>query len=538
MPNADEFERIARLNACQAGKHVSGWNPSQDVARWLTEAAVARAAAAFALESLAWTHRLSGLSAHLPAADWWALLSQLIEIAEAVAAGKLVDPWPQQLLAAELPLTLAYLFPELERCRVLAARGLGAARQAMEELLDAEGMLHARHLHLAHPLLACWTRIYTLAHELVAGEPSADKAGKEAGARFERFVRQALRLTYGNGTAVLAGQAGKPAATIEMFESALRFSKDIADKRLASVVLAGPRNQPAAPQQAARLPAPAVYCEPSQVAVLRPSWSSLDERLTVAFADGRFCCELAAGGQPIWSGGCQLEIEHRGERLTAVSDWEEVCWASDADADYLELEILLSGGVRVQRHLLLAREDHFLFAADAILADGPGPIRYQSRWPLAEGIQFEPQAETREAFLAARRRRGLVLPLALAEWRTDPRGGELETVEEPSGRRWLQLRQATPVGRALFAPLFIDLSPRRLSRPATWRRLTVAECRVVQPPDVAVGYRVQVGGQQWMFYRSLGERGNRTLIGHNLVTEFLAARLNSQGKVETLMEIE
>jgi hypothetical protein len=55
---------------------------------------------------------------------------------------------------------------------------------------------------------------------------------------------------------------------------------------------------------------------------------------------------------------------------------------------------------------------------------------------------------------------------------------------------------------------------------------------------LAVGYRVQVGGQQWLFYRSLGPRGNRTLLGHNLVTEFLAARFNRDGVAESLLEIE
>ncbi|MEX0714781.1 MAG: hypothetical protein WD278_20765 [Pirellulales bacterium] len=61
---------------------------------------------------------------------------------------------------------------------------------------------------------------------------------------------------------------------------------------------------------------------------------------------------------------------------------------------------------------------------------------------------------------------------------------------------------------------------------------------MVQPADPAVGYRVQVGRQQWLIYRSLAERGNRTVLGHNLISEFLVARFDRQGKVEPLLEIE
>ena len=63
--------------------------------------------------------------------------------------------------------------------------------------------------------------------------------------------------------------------------------------------------------------------------------------------------------------------------MQATSDWEEVCWLSDKDVDYLEVEIALGPHVRVKHHMMLAREDNFLFWADAILADEPGDIDYR-----------------------------------------------------------------------------------------------------------------------------------------------------------------
>ena len=66
----------------------------------------------------------------------------------------------------------------------------------------------------------------------------------------------------------------------------------------------------------------------------------------------------------------------------------------------------------------------------------------------------------------------------------------------------------------------------------------MAENRQRVPRDAAVGYRVMVGRRQWLFYRSLAPRGNRTLLGHNLSTEMLAARFTKAGTVEKLVEIE
>jgi hypothetical protein len=67
----------------------------------------------------------------------------------------------------------------------------------------------------------------------------------------------------------------------------------------------------------------------------------------------------------------------------------------------------------------------------------------------------------------------------------------------------------------------------------------VAEALQIQPPDVAVGYRVQCGKKQWLIYRSQAARGNRTVLGQNTSSEFLAARfLSPSGDVEQLIMVE
>jgi hypothetical protein len=182
----------------------------------------------------------------------------------------------------------------------------------------------------------------------------------------------------------------------------------------------------------------------------------------------------------------------------------------------------------------LARKDRFLLLADALIGRRPAALQYRGLVPLAAGTVLRAARETREgALLAARGKRlGSVLPLALPEWRCDVRVGELSAA--PAG---MELCQAIE-GRGLFAPLWIDLDPRRLRRRRTWRQLTVAESLAVVGADVAAGYRVAAGQGQWLVYRSLAAKRNRTLLGHNLSTETLVARFRHNGEVASIIEIE
>jgi len=58
------------------------------------------------------------------------------------------------------------------------------------------------------------------------------------------------------------------------------------------------------------------------------------------------------------------------------------------------------------------------------------------------------------------------------------------------------------------------------------------------PRDEAVGYRIQVGAEQWLVYRSLAPRANRIVLGQNFSSEFVMARFTGEGEAENLMEID
>jgi len=274
-----------------------------------------------------------------------------------------------------------------------------------------------------------------------------------------------------------------------------------------------------------------MHCEKTCTAVLRGGRAARVPWLGVLYRDRQVQMRLRSQGSDLLSGVWQLSVRRNGRPARVASEWEEVLWVSDEGVDCLEVSAQFSDGIRVERQMLLAAEG-FLVVADVVVAQRPGALDYRTCLPLAPGVRFEGAAESHEGILWDRRRRAMVLPLALPEWRADPRPGSLVQTE-----RGLQLCQSSK-GRGLWAVLFVDLLPRRFRWPFTWRQLAVAENFATQPPDVAAGFRVLVGRQQWLLYRSLAAKANRTLLGHNLSGEMLLARFDRDGEVHSLLEIE
>jgi len=504
----------------------------KELLRWLGETTGTAAEAGYALEALACCRALPRLAAVLSAEVWWALLDHL---SAAVADADGIEPdvdadadaaLVHQLLAGELALTLACLFPEIAACRRLKSPARAALSAGLADLLDGEGLPHGNLLPLLRPLLACWTRCRAIGEQIKGG--CWNKAAAE---QYEWLVRQTLRLLRRTGSLAF-DPPGAKRLDRDLLDAALRFGGDEDDHRIARLLLPAGKKSGKRPVAASGLPKASMHSQWASAVVLRRDWSRTGERLTVLYPGQSLQTELSCGKDVLFSGDWQWEVRCDGEPVTPVGEWDESCWISDDEVDFLELEIELSGGLRLQRQIVLAKEDRFLLLADAVLGDRPGRLEYQGRLPLLPEVSFRAAEQSREGFLVVGKRRALVLPLALPEWRADRHPGRLSRTGEG-----LELQQACE-GCRLYAPLFLDLDRRRMTRPVTWRRLTVAESLAVQLDDVAVGYRVAIGRQQWLIYRSLAENANRTLLGHNISTEMLVARFERSGEVEPLVEIE
>jgi len=520
---ADLLNRLGHLKAKCLAEAASDWQ--REAYQWLATAESCRSTTAYALESIGWCHALPDLAPLLSAEAWWRLLNQLISAAQdAESLPAEFDPLTGQLVGGELPLTLSYLFPELAACRALTDGAHAELSRGLADILDGEGLPNSQHWDIYRPLLACWTRARAIGSRRPEGcwDQNADE-------QYRWLVEHALRVSRPDGSQVLTSDsAGRWNG--KLIKSARRLLADEAIDSMAR--LSNPNKKSTTPSLADALPTPAVHSEWAEFACLRSDWPRFSPRLSVAYAGRQVRSEFSVGKHLLWSGDWGLDVQCDGLPAEQVSNWEEVCWVSDDDVDYVEIECRLTGDLRVQRQILLAKQQQFLFLADAVLGPHVAALEHTSTFPLTDETAFDPANETREGRLTTGKPRALVMPLALPEWRSDVRAGALAV--SPRG---LELRQHGQ-RQCLFSPLFIDFDAKRSSKPATWRQLTVAEARVNQPADVAVGFRVQVGKTQWVIYRSLARQAVRTVLGQNLSTEFLIGRFRSTGDVDTLLEIE
>jgi hypothetical protein len=564
----------------------AAWN--EIAQQWLTESNNEATSVARAIESLAWCHALVWLTDELSPEVWCSLFERLVSAATDSAALTLhSEPLLHQLYAGELPLTLAYYFPHFKNTRAMRKASRKALARGPADLLNGEGLPTWADLGIARPLLACWTRCAAIGRAMK--RTCWDATAEE---QHRWFVLASLRLTRRDGSQMLLPASANPSVgawDAELFAAALRLVGSEKYDTLADVFLPVAKSKKAdsskpkrgkARETVARhkkaFPPASYHCEWSGVSVLRPQWQRGGTRVVLAFGAQHVQLEVCTGRDVLLSGEWKAEVTLDGRRLEPVGTWEESCWITNRWVDYVELQLPLAENVMLQRHIVLPRQDGFLMLADSIVGHSWRPTRrdeldlaggghsvsthsagngtpiatsqngdahaapahtisYRGTLPLGTAITYKPEDDTREAILSGSRDRAMVMPLALPEWRTDPRVGSFTCADGT-----LQLRQSN-AGASLVAPLFFDLRRKRFSGQRTWRQLTVGEERKIQPPDRAVGYRVHSGDEQWIVYRSLTPRGNRTLLSHNLSTEFLVARFevfDSTGSVDPLVEIE
>lgn len=281
------------------------------------------------------------------------------------------------------------------------------------------------------------------------------------------------------------------------------------------------------------------YRKEAKLACLRRANTKASEQIDVDFSYEEMKITVRGSEGVLFAGEWPSTTTWQGTVLPAIDDWDEILWNDDDDCVYLELERTLDQGFRLQRQILLARKDRFLFLADALLApeDVQRPtgstLHHAFDLPLAEGVTSKTSKESREVSLATGGKRSAnVVPLAFPEWHAEYAGGAF-TAE--AGK--LQLA-ANSAGPNLYVPLWIDLKGPRLNIPLTWRRLTVAENLEIVSRDVAVGYRMTVGTAQWLLYRALVPHGNRTVLGKNYATEFVCTRFLHDGKTEDIFQVQ
>lgn len=434
------------------------------------------------------------------------------------------DPVTHQLLYGELPITLGLRFPMLQESDELVHDGRQLLANGMQELLDGDGLPHGNYVNQSGMLLAIWTRALKLCD--LANTECFDI---DAQTQYEYFVRQMLRLVRRDGTLVFSEDE---VDLKKLMASALSCYHDDDDKALAGVVFPKAKSEKRKKTSLNSLPEASTNSEWGELTVMQTEWLPKSPKLSVHYGQRKIQAELSSAGV-LLNGEIQNQIFLDEKVVTATTDWEVVCWHSDQDGDFLELECELENGAKWQKHFLLARSELFLLTADVLMNTGAKQVRLESTWPMAADVGFGVAHETNELFLTrkAKTAAGLI-PIALPEWkteRTDSRvslsGSQLEFVMVGTGDN-------------LYCPMFFDLDPKRCRKQLTWRQLTVAEKLEILPQSDAVGYRIHVGNQQWLVYRSLVEPESRTVFGQNFSVEFYVGTFESDGTSSEIISVD
>lgn len=285
------------------------------------------------------------------------------------------------------------------------------------------------------------------------------------------------------------------------------------------------------------------YSEAAALAALLPEWDVRRGRTYVDHGDQHFRLEVQAGRQLAIRGDWDVTLVVDGQQSEPVGAWSTVCQYSDDDAQYLECEQPWTGGVVLQRQVMVLRDDRVVMLADAVIRDPsrpPAQISYAGRIPLAGMLQAVPEAETTEHWLVddQQRRRALVLSLGSSEWRCGPAAVKVGITPEQQIATAAATEPPADNGGSLFIPLWFDFQSRRFQRPRTHRRLTVADELRIVDADNAVAARIQMGSEQWVIYRSLRGRRTRTFLGKHLLADFYCARFDpGDGSMEDLLTV-
>ncbi len=281
-------------------------------------------------------------------------------------------------------------------------------------------------------------------------------------------------------------------------------------------------------------------CDAACVA-MQSDWRKKGSRFALDFSDTEICIEaLGPKGAPLLAGEWTVQVELDKQSQLQLDEWSEVCWFSDDDVDYIELEAKFGQHAKVQRQALFFRQARLLLLADALLCDLPGAWSLSSNIPLAGDTIFEPAHKTTEGTLVTGHGgRCLVLPLHLPEWRRQLPAPSSDLPRGLSCDGETLVAQQSSQHERLYAATLISLRGSHAKQPYTWRHLTVGEELRIVGSNEAVAFRVQIGAQQWVIYRSLAQPLRRTALGMHTLSEFFAGRFDpDDGDVDTLLEVE
>lgn len=280
---------------------------------------------------------------------------------------------------------------------------------------------------------------------------------------------------------------------------------------------------------------PSWQSDEAEVACLRTTWDDTASVASISHHGDLPFLELAIDGVSLLRGDWGLTIAEDGEILEFEPAWENVCWHSEPEVDYCEIQFEFEGGPRICRHVMLSRQRQFAIISDVVSETSAKELLWETRLPLAEGVTVQTRPETREHILKAGSKTARVFPLILPQDTGEGTPGSIGTAEDEAGES-LALRCPSSSG-ALFAPIVIDWSQPNRKASAEWKRLTTTTAGQIDLTG-SNAYRLQFGKQHLVLYRSLiATKRYRAILGYQTDSETILADFQD-GDVDEIVVVE
>jgi hypothetical protein len=298
-----------------------------------------------------------------------------------------------------------------------------------------------------------------------------------------------------------------------------------------------PRMDTATPRRTVRdKDIPSWQSDDAETACLRSSWSPASNVATLTFHHDPVGFELVADGTPLVVGPWGLSLREDGEEVEIENAWECICWYTDGEVDYCELQLEFDDGSKLGRFVMLPRGRQFAVIADLVSGSMAKQVELISELPLADGIDGSRRKGTREWRLKAGRQRFRVFPLAVPQDAGVGTANSAEIVTDDEQTSFVTSCVSSSGG--IISPVVIDWAPERRSAGCEWTPLTVSEVMEIDRSG-ALAWRVRFGSEHLIIFRALrATERYRTVLGYQTEHETVVADFTKSGDFREILLVE
>jgi len=444
----------------------------------------------------------------------------------------------QLLQAGELPWRVGLLFADVKGSTKVRRRGRKVIRRELEDRTDGDGTPHATLL----PRLGYWLAALVRSGQW-ANRFQATLWDDDLSMLFNDLLEQAIRLyrpsdswAMSNGFSASPRSLFRAASQLagsefKIADLSFAWDKDPSHRRKRKTK--SKKSASATTKPRLRKLAPSSQSDWANLACLRSDWETECDSVVIDH-NGQFPqIDMTVLGRALFNGNWDLQIKVDGKPVQVKRQWTAICWNTDNDGDYLELQQTFAAGGRVERQIWLSRSAHSAMFADSLTGFSSKQIEYTSRLPLIDGLDTQSDAGDRETRLKDGPILTRVFPLFLPQDRVHGTPGGCGVFGGD-----LVLKHVA-AGQGLYAPIVLDWHPDRRRKPVQWRKLTVTEDGRILPGDVSAGYRMKIGDQHLLAYRKLQKSDlPQTVLGFQTFDETVLGQFDKNGDVTPLLLVE